>query len=177
MIQSLPRAAGCYARCRMASRSSRRNCVVVASEYHWDGPGQEGAIARRSAHDPWMNSAQLRTHTAHYSPVTIAPLSINSSHADCRPERSFFLSRQAEHRRNVELLCHLLQQPWSCRKNSHYAAPPASAGHANGRTSNETLSDTPERNPLHYVRTPTIRLTAGLFHARLQRYELPASVA
>jgi hypothetical protein len=37
--------------------------------------------------------AQLRTHTAHYSPVMIAPLSINSSHADCRPERSFFLER------------------------------------------------------------------------------------
>ena len=36
--------------------------------------------------------AQLRTHTAHYSPVMNAPLSINSSHADCRPERSFFLS-------------------------------------------------------------------------------------
>ena len=34
--------------------------------------------------------AQLRTHTAHYSPVMIAPLSINSSHADCRPERLFF---------------------------------------------------------------------------------------
>jgi hypothetical protein len=34
--------------------------------------------------------AQLRTHTAHNSPVMIAPLSINSSHADCRPERLFF---------------------------------------------------------------------------------------
>src|SRR5262249_23656801 len=34
--------------------------------------------------------AQLRPHTAHYSPVMIAPLSINSSHADCRPERSCF---------------------------------------------------------------------------------------
>src|SRR5262249_45325642 len=34
--------------------------------------------------------AQLRTHTAHYSPVMIAPLLINSSQRSCRPERSFF---------------------------------------------------------------------------------------
>jgi hypothetical protein len=37
--------------------------------------------------------AQLRTHTAYYSPVMIAPLSIDSSHADCRPERSFLIER------------------------------------------------------------------------------------
>ena len=34
--------------------------------------------------------AKLRTHITHYSPVMIALLSINSSHADCRPERLFF---------------------------------------------------------------------------------------
>jgi hypothetical protein len=34
-----------------------------------DGPGQEGAIAGRPAHDHWMNSPQLQTHTAHYSPA------------------------------------------------------------------------------------------------------------
>ena len=47
------------------------------------GPGQEGAIAGRPAHDHRMNSPSSGTHTAHYSPVMIAPLSINSSHADC----------------------------------------------------------------------------------------------
>jgi hypothetical protein len=34
-------------------------------------------------------------HTAHYSPVMIAPLSISSSQADCRSERSFFWRRLA----------------------------------------------------------------------------------
>ena len=43
----------------------------------------EGAIAGRPAHDHRMNSPSSGTHTAHYSPVMIAPLSINSSHADC----------------------------------------------------------------------------------------------
>ena len=35
--------------------------------------------------------ALIRNTISHYSPVMIAPLSINSSHADYRPERSFFL--------------------------------------------------------------------------------------
>src|SRR3981081_3408577 len=59
--------------------------------------------------------AQLRTHTAHYSPVMNAPLSINSSHADCRPERSFFCPAAARpledstlHRR---FACARLSQP------------------------------------------------------------------
>jgi hypothetical protein len=43
---------------------------------------QVGAIAGRSAHDHWMNSPSTRTHTAHYSPVMIAPLLINAS--QCR---------------------------------------------------------------------------------------------
>jgi hypothetical protein len=42
--------------------------------------------------------AQLRTHTAHYSPVVLAPLSINSSQADCalffpdEPRRNILLT-------------------------------------------------------------------------------------
>src|SRR5262249_27274167 len=38
----------------------------------------------------WMNSPSSGRIQPHYSPVMIAPLSINLSHADCRPERSFF---------------------------------------------------------------------------------------
>src|SRR5215472_10609017 len=53
-----------------------------------DGPGGGdcGSTSPRSLDE----LAQLWTHTAHYSPVMIAPLSINTSHADCRPERSCF---------------------------------------------------------------------------------------
>src|SRR5262249_40542982 len=56
-------------------------------EWAW----QEGAIADRPAHDRWMNSPSSGRIQPHYSTVMIAPLSTNSSHADCRPERSFFL--------------------------------------------------------------------------------------
>src|SRR6266545_7853748 len=55
-----------------------------------DGPGQEGGDCGSTSPRSLDELAQLRTHTAHYSPVMIAPLSINSSHADCRPEHSFF---------------------------------------------------------------------------------------
>jgi hypothetical protein len=55
----------------------------------------------------------FRTHTAHYSPVMIAPLSINSSHADYRPERSFFSAipcdpLRAQHREQGRLQNHIL---------------------------------------------------------------------
>ena len=55
----------------------------------WARGGDCGSTSPRSLDE----LAQLRTHTAHYSPVMIAPLSINSSHADCRPERLFFFWR------------------------------------------------------------------------------------
>jgi hypothetical protein len=37
------------------------------------GLGKKGRLRRRPAHDRWMSFAQLRTHTAHCSPVLIAP--------------------------------------------------------------------------------------------------------
>jgi hypothetical protein len=63
MIQSLPRAAGCYATTIQFLRELREAMRQRASirEYHW------GAIAGRPAHDHWMNSPRLRTHTAHFA--------------------------------------------------------------------------------------------------------------
>src|SRR5205823_9598567 len=46
-----------------------------------DGPGQRGGDCGSTS--PLDELAQFLTHTAHYSPVMIAPLSIKSSHADC----------------------------------------------------------------------------------------------
>src|SRR6266516_2051540 len=91
MIQSLPRAAGCYATTTQFLRELREAMRQRASirEYHlwaWARGGDCGSTSPRSLDE----LAQLRTHTAHYSPVMIAPLSINSSHEDCRPQRSFF---------------------------------------------------------------------------------------
>src|SRR5262249_52796051 len=47
------------------------------------GLGKRGRLPRSTSPRSLDELAQLRTHTAHYSPVTIAPLSINSSHGDC----------------------------------------------------------------------------------------------
>src|ERR1700737_653016 len=45
-----------------------------------DGPWAEGRLfAGRPADDHWMNSPSFGQHTAHYSFVMIAPLSIHSS--------------------------------------------------------------------------------------------------
>jgi hypothetical protein len=44
-----------------------------------DEPRQEGADCGSTSPRSLDEFAQLRTHTAHYSPVMIAPLSINSS--------------------------------------------------------------------------------------------------
>src|SRR5206468_5922948 len=78
-------AAGCYATTTQVFRELREAMRQRASirGVSLMGPGQEGAIAGRPAHDHRMNSPSSGTHTAHYSPVMIAPLSINSSHADC----------------------------------------------------------------------------------------------
>ena len=53
MIQSLPRAADCYA---TATQCARPCGSVRASGSIIDRPGQKGAIASRPAHDHWMNS-------------------------------------------------------------------------------------------------------------------------
>src|SRR6266480_1252331 len=98
MIQSHARLAATPLRPSFSGSCARPCGSERASGSIIDGPGQEGAIAGRPAHDHWMKLAQLRTHTAHYSPVMIAPLSINSSHADCRPERLFFSGAPQCHR-------------------------------------------------------------------------------
>src|SRR5438034_8783925 len=81
MIQSLPRTAGCYRHYDPVSPGA----APCGSE-RWARGGDCGSTSPRSLDE----LAQLRTHTAHYSPVMIAPLSINSSHADCRPARPLF---------------------------------------------------------------------------------------
>src|SRR5438093_12757034 len=48
-----------------------------------DGPGQRGGDCGSTSPRSLDELAQFLTHTAHYSPVMIAPLSIKSSHADC----------------------------------------------------------------------------------------------
>jgi hypothetical protein len=90
MIQSLPRPAGCYAtttqflpeRARPAAASEHQRVSLIGLDKRGRLRVDQPTITGQLAH--------LRTHTAHHSPVMIAPLSINSSHADCRPERSFF---------------------------------------------------------------------------------------
>jgi hypothetical protein len=87
MIQSLPRAADCYAtttQCARPCGSERASGSII------DGSGQEEAIAGRPAHDHWMNSPSsgriqptIRCDELHLC------RSIHR-HADCRPERSFF---------------------------------------------------------------------------------------
>src|SRR5947199_6277132 len=54
-----------------------------------DGPGQRGGDCGSTSPRSLDELAQFLTHTAHYSPVMIAPLSIKSSHADC----ALFFSR------------------------------------------------------------------------------------
>src|SRR5437762_9370766 len=56
-----------------------------------DGPGQRGGDCGSTSPRSLDELAQFLTHTAHYSPVMIAPLSIKSSHADC----AFFSRRIA----------------------------------------------------------------------------------
>src|SRR5438093_7577186 len=76
MIQSLPRAADCYAtttQCARPCGSERASGSII------DGPGQEGGDCGSTSPRSLDELAQLRTHTARYSPVMIAPLSINSS--------------------------------------------------------------------------------------------------
>jgi hypothetical protein len=74
MIQSLPRAADCYAtttQCARPCGSERASGSII------DGPGQEGAIAGRPAHDHWMNSPS----SGRIQPTIpmIAPLSIQTA--------------------------------------------------------------------------------------------------
>jgi hypothetical protein len=90
MIQSLPRVADCYA---TTTQCARRCGSERASGSIIDGSGQVGAIAGRPAHDHWMNSPSsgriqptIRCDELHLC------RSIHR-HADCRPERSFFLAR------------------------------------------------------------------------------------
>ena len=79
MIQSLPRAADCYA---TATQCARPCGSVRASGSIIDGPGQEGAIAGRPAHDHWRTRPSSgRIH--HYSPVMIAALSNRSLNDEC----------------------------------------------------------------------------------------------
>jgi hypothetical protein len=87
MIQSLPRAAGCYATTTQFLRELREGQVGK-----W-ASGQVGAIAGRSAHDHWMNSPSTRTHTTHYSPVMIAPLLTNASQCRLQAWALFFVGR------------------------------------------------------------------------------------
>src|SRR5262245_12167270 len=68
----------------MRQRASIRGVCMI------DGPGQEEAIAGRPAHDHLTNSSSSRR-----TQLTIClPLSINSSHADCRTG-AFFLETEA----------------------------------------------------------------------------------
>ena len=69
--------------------ASEHQGVSLMGRWAWARGGDCESTSPRSPDE----LAQLRTHTAHYSPVMIAPLSINSSHADCRPERLFFFGR------------------------------------------------------------------------------------
>jgi hypothetical protein len=57
--------------------------LLLFGGWVWARGGDCGSTSPRALDE----LAQLRTHTAHHSPVMIAPL----SHADWRPERSFFL--------------------------------------------------------------------------------------
>src|SRR5947208_16867917 len=68
MIQSFTRAAGCYATTTQVFRELREAMRQRASirGVSLMGPGQEGAIAGRPAHDHRMNSPSSGTHTAHY---------------------------------------------------------------------------------------------------------------
>jgi hypothetical protein len=81
MIQSLPRAAGCYATTTQFLRELREAMRQRASIQGVSlmGPGQEGGDCGSTSPRSLDELAQLRTHTAHYSPVIIAPLSTNSS--------------------------------------------------------------------------------------------------
>jgi hypothetical protein len=85
--RSLSRAAGATP---LRPSSLREACGERASGSIIDGPRQERPIAGSTTPRSLDELAQLRTHTAHYSPVMIAPLSINSSHR-LQAERSFFL--------------------------------------------------------------------------------------
>src|SRR5258708_38102930 len=102
MIQSLPRAAGCYATTIQFHGSCARPAASII-----DGPGQRGGDCGSTSPRSLDELAQFLTHTAHYSPVMIAPFSIKSSHADCALFFKPFLP--------VQVICEIAQ----CLRNRH----------------------------------------------------------